>query len=278
MSSSIIKSLLHRKLFRGQFKLFFWLYNNNWLKEISTVISPIIGHFKINVNTKNFIDANIFYTGDYEPYLKVKFKELIKEGDIILDVGANIGFHTLYFAELTGKMGKVIAFEPIPINFNALQKNINLNDFNQILIINKALGNTNTLLNIHINPETQNPGAFNLFDDGVKNLTIACVRGDDYLNESGSRRVDFIKVDVEGFELEVFKGLEQTIKQFMPIIIFEYDKNYQAKINDDPKAIFHFLSKFAYMFFTLDGYGNQKHFNVTDDFSGSEILASPIKT
>lgn len=255
--------------------MFLWLYYRKWLKDVNTIASPINETFKIKLTTKNFIDACIYYIGDYEPYLKMQFKKIIKSGDIILDVGANIGFHTLYFAELTGNKGKVYAFEPIPVNFKALTNNIQLNNFPQIVSVNKALGNTNTFMDIHIDNQDQNPGTFSILDIGLKNTTIECVKGDDYLKQQGVNKVDFIKVDVEGFELEVFKGLARTITQFSPIIIFEYDANYQSEINENPKELFHFLSNFGYQFFAIDGYGNEKSVSILEDFTASEILALP---
>jgi FkbM family methyltransferase len=271
----LIKKILKRKLFKGQFKIFLWLLKNHKLKQIKCICKPIIGNFNINVETKNFIDASIYYTGDYEPYLKKHFKNLIKKGDFILDIGANIGFHTLYFAELTGVNGKVFSFEPIPINFDALQRNIELNQFPQIKPVNKALGNINMQMNVHINQDAQNPGAFNLFENGEKNTIIACIKGDDYLAENKISKINFIKVDVEGFELEVFKGLTKTIQNSKPIIIFEYDKNYQAKLNEDPKAIIQFLANFSYQFFSIDGYGQLKTLHIEDEITSSEILALP---
>lgn len=275
MKDFLIKKILKRKLFKGQYKIFLWLLKHDKLRHIRGICKPIIGNFNINVDTKNFIDACIYYTGDYEPYLKKHFKKFIKEGDYILDVGANIGFHTLYFAELTGVKGKVFSFEPIAINFDALQKNIKLNQFPQITAINKALGNTNAPMKIHIDQDTQNPGAFNLLEKGLKNTIIDCIKGDDYLEGNQIEKINFIKIDVEGFEYEVFKGLSKTIRNSKPIIIFEFDYNYQHKLNDNPKIIFEFLSQFGYQFFSIDGYGNKAICNWLKEIKETEILALP---
>ncbi|RZL33498.1 MAG: hypothetical protein EOP00_32800 [Pedobacter sp.] len=65
-----------------------------WLKNVITIASPINETLRMRLNTTNFIDACIYYIGDYKPYLKMQFKKIIKPGDVILAVGANIGFHT----------------------------------------------------------------------------------------------------------------------------------------------------------------------------------------
>ena len=271
----LYRLILRQKLFKGQFKLFLWLLKYQRLKHVKRICKPIIGNFNINVDTKNFIDSSIYYTGDYEAYLKKHFKGIIKKGDFILDIGANIGFHTLYFAELTGVSGKVFSFEPIQVNFDALQRNIKLNQFPQITAINKALGSTNSQMKIHIDQQAQNPGAFNLLDEGPKNTVIDCIKGDHFLEQNQIEKINFIKIDVEGFEYEVFKGLSKTIRNSKPVIIFEYDYNYQHKLHDNPKIIFEFLIQFDYQFFTIDGYGNKAICNWIEGVNESEILAIP---
>lgn len=271
----IFRPLLRRKLFKGKFKLFSFLLKHNLLKIIKTIDQPITGNFKMHLNTKNYIDSCIYYMGDYEPNLKIHYKKLINPGDTVLDIGANIGFHSLYFAELTGKTGKVISFEPIEVNFNAFKANLRLNNFPQISANNIALGNENKAIDIHIDSEQQNPGAFNLLADGIKNCTIKCEKGDDFLKNLGVEKVNFMKIDVEGYEYEVLKGLKNTIAQSRPIINFEYDRNYQLKTNEDPSSIFNFLSQMDYHFFEIDGYGNKKPFTYHAAISGAEIIAFP---
>ncbi len=277
MKNYLFRFILRRKLFKGQFRIFSWLYANKFLRVVSRTTKPIIGNFNIIVNTKNYIDACIYYMGDYETYLKTQFNNLIKQGDIVLDVGANIGFHTMYFAELVGKQGKVFAFEPIPINYHALQENLKLNEFSQIITVNKALGDINSSLNIHIDENKTNPGAFNLLESGIKNTVIECVRGDDFLKTNGIDKVDFIKIDVEGYELEVLKGLMESIKSMMPIIIFEYDDLYQSKLNANSKSILHFLIGLNYGLYKIDGYGKRSDLNIDEALSSLEVLAIPNK-
>lgn len=267
--------LLRRKLFKGQFKLFLWLFKHQHLRHVEKLAKPINGNFKLWLNTRNFIDSCIYYTGDYEPYLKINYKKLIKPGDIVLDVGANIGFHSLYFAELTGLTGKVFSFEPIQINFNAFIHNLSLNNFPQIMPQQIALGNENNLIAIHLDLEEQNPGAFNLLAKGAKNYEIKCEKGDDFLNNLGIEKVSFMKIDVEGYEFEVLKGLKDTINRSRPIINFEYDKNYQSLNNTNPLSIFSFLREMNYTFHKIDGYGNSTSFNYLEDVETAEIIAFP---
>lgn len=272
---NLYRFILRRKLFKGQFRLFLWLFKNQHLKHVEKLAQPINGNFKLWLNTKNFIDSCIYYTGDYEPYLKIHYKKLIKPGDTVLDVGANIGFHSLYFAELTGPTGKVFSFEPIQVNYDAFKHNLSLNNFIQIIPQQIALGNENNTLAIHLDLEQSNPGAFNLLTEGTKNHTIKCEKGDDFSNNLGIDKVNFIKIDVEGYEYEVLKGLKSTIHRSRPIINFEYDKNYQSISNNDPLSIFLFLKEMNYTFYKIDGYGNATLFNYLEQIETAEVIAFP---
>ena len=269
----LLRFILRRKLFKGQFRIFMLLFKSDILSGKVTITKPLSGNFSVNVNTNNFIDAAIYFTGDYEPYLKKHYKQLINPGDYVLDIGANIGFHTMYFAELCGPEGLVFAFEPIQLNYAALLDNLSLNSFSQIRTVNAALGNENREIDIHIDPAATNPGAYNLLTEGKKNTSITCLKGDYYLENVAVKKIDFIKIDVEGYEYEVLKGLKQTISRFRPSIIFEYDRNYQLKMNADARLIFDFLKELNYNFFFVDGYGVQKAFEYNEHIQGAEIIA-----
>ncbi|MCX2585031.1 FkbM family methyltransferase [Pedobacter sp. MR22-3] len=269
----LLRFILRRKLFKGQFRIFLSLFKRHILHGIITITRPLSGNFRLNVNTGNFIDAAIYFTGDYEPYLKKQYQKLINPGDYVMDIGANIGFHTMYFAELCGPDGIVFAFEPIQFNYDALLDNLSLNSFTQIRTVNAALGNENREMDIHIDPSAKNPGAYNLLSEGEKNTFITCLKGDDYLSSIALKNINFIKIDVEGYEYEVLKGLKQTILRFRPTIIFEYDRNYQLKMNADARLIFDFLKELKYNFYCVDGYGVRKPFTYNEHVQGAEIIA-----
>ncbi|CAH0166915.1 hypothetical protein SRABI36_04140 [Pedobacter sp. Bi36] len=275
MLNYIYLFLLRRNPFKGQFKLFLWLYTRKMLKSFKLVGQPLEGDFKLNLDTGKYIDACIYYTGDYEFSLKMHFKKYINEGMTVVDVGANIGFHTLYFAALVGPYGKVIAFEPMPDNFESLTKNIKLNQFDQVQPISNALSNKNEELNIHISKNLKNPGAHNLFEEGEKNATVTCRKGDDILEELTAARISFIKIDVEGYEYPALQGLEKTIKKDRPVIFFEYDRNYQLRTTKNPEDLFLFLQNLGFTFIEIDGYGRTAPFSYTPEIQGAEIIAIP---
>lgn len=262
----IFRLILRRSSFKGQNRLFNYLFHRNRLNHGWKIVKPLQGKFKINCDTSTWIGAKIVYTGEYEPELKKVFKSILKKGDYVLDVGANIGFHTLYFAELVGENGKVTSFEPVPYNFKTLDNNVKLNGFNHIHLNNIALGNRNEQINIAADQESRNPGAFNLFDQSG-NTTIICCIGDEVIKDE---KVDFIKIDVEGYESFVIEGLLETIKKHRPTIIFEYDIHYHKKTGLTKDFIFLLLRDLNYHFMhiyedgpkALDNFENLKSGNI----------------
>ena len=104
---------------------------------------------KINCNYKQ--DLGFILTNSYEQYNCNIFKQITQKGDIIIDVGANIGFLSLYFAKLTGKNGKVYSFEPLSSAYNLMSHNLELNkklDKSDICLYKLALGNSNEIMDI----------------------------------------------------------------------------------------------------------------------------------
>lgn len=267
---SIYKLILRRTFFRGQDRLFNYLFTHQKLKKQAIVVKPLAGNFQINCDTSTWIGGKIVYTGDYEPELKKVFKSLIHSGDQVLDIGANIGFHTLYFAQLVGNKGSVTAFEPVPHNYEVLKINIGLNGFTHINAHPIALSNKKEQISIDADVKSNNPGAYNLFKkDG--NTLINCLVGDDVI---GNQKVDFIKIDVEGYESFVLDGLLETIKKNQPKIIFEYDKHYHQKTGRSEDYIFSLLASLGYRFKFIHRNGLKNIESFKNLVSGN-ILALP---
>ena len=104
------------------------------IRNINSYINSLLKSNFANVQGhKMFLDKNdilnLSINGIHEPFTTEIIKKEIKKDDIILDLGANIGYYTLIFAKLVGKKGRVFAFEPEPTNFTLLKKNIEINEF-----------------------------------------------------------------------------------------------------------------------------------------------------
>jgi FkbM family methyltransferase len=167
------------------------------------------------------IDECIYVDGAHE----LRFLKVIERffegtlGAVMLDVGANIGNHAIY---LSSSFGRIICFEPSPYIAERLEKNITLNRLTNIEVHIVGLSDREAALHYKLD-NSGNLGASHFqseADEQTVELTVC--RGDDYLSKNGINKVDFIKVDVEHYELEVFEGLQLTVDRCRPIIAFEF--------------------------------------------------------
>jgi len=143
--------------------------------------------------------------GIYEPAETALVQRLVEPGSTVLDIGANIGYYTLQFAELVGASGRVIAYEPDPANFELLERNTQLNGYLNVTLVQRAASNTAGILNLH--RSITNWGDSRIFDshDGRSTVEIASIRLDDHLADLDS--VSFIKMDIQGAEGVALEGM-----------------------------------------------------------------------
>lgn len=156
--------------------------------------------------------------GVFEPQTVELFRALVAPDAIALDVGANVGCTALLLSQLAAE---TVAFEPSPSTFRRLERNVAT--ASNVSVVNAGLGREDAELSIVFAPSNRSGGFISA--DRPEGHVVESVRikqGDDHVATSLSgRRVDFIKIDVEGFELEVLAGLSQTIKRDQPIVTLE---------------------------------------------------------
>ena len=220
---------------------------------------------KINKKINFLFDFNLS-PAIFKMYLEIFESDLIKilqkyvnEGDIFIDVGANIGYISAFAASLVGKSGEVHSFEPVPIYFNRLCKMVNLNKDFKIYTNNCALGESNEISNIYITNlstigwNTMVPNVMKA--DTIKEIIeIEVTRLDDYIFEKGIENVSFIKIDVEGYEYHVLRGLKNFFekkKKELPPLVVEIEPDAYSKLNIRLKDLEILLNKYNYKPFSL---------------------------
>jgi len=176
---------------------------------------------------KTTVDGLVFYSlragsTPHDPTLfsrqGVEFHDKISllRGDVAIDAGANIGSYTLRLAR---NFRRVVAFEPNPVVSSILRMNGARNKFQNITVEDTALSDVNSTLHLHIDSRREgvaslDPGHYGTSFDRVKMVRVA--RLDDFHLPEG--RVDFAKIDVEGFEEQVLRGAHRTISKFRPVL------------------------------------------------------------
>lgn len=168
------------------------------------------------------------------------FKKVVKEGDVIVDLGANLGYFTLFAAKLAGKKGKVYSFEPEPRNYDYLVKNIELNGYDNIVAAQKAVSDKLGKVKLYICPYDSGHHTINqyggieaykpdfVYDNAVLDFVeVETIVLDDFFK---GQAIDVIKMDVEGAEMLALSGMDGIIRrsknlkmfvEFFPLLIKE---------------------------------------------------------
>ena len=172
-----------------------------------------------------YIDERFYVDGIYEQRFLDFLRRRINSGGVMLDVGANIGNHALYLADI---FDEVHCFEPSPKVADRLEENVGLNHARNIQIHRLGLGSSVGTVPFSTD-ENLALGKF-LHGESKGAELLPVTTGDKWIADAGLQRFDYIKIDVEGFEDEVLLGLRETIRRFRPLVSFEYS----GQSNDRP--------------------------------------------
>jgi FkbM family methyltransferase len=147
----------------------------------------------------------------YEPTETGIVLREVKSGDVVLDIGANIGYYTLIMARLTGPSGQVFAFEPDALNFQLLQKNVQQARYSHVAPVNSAVSDRSGEGRLYRNEV--NGGDHRLYDssDGRASVAVRVVAIDDFLSGKNTR-VHFVKMDIQGAEMAALRGMQSLIR------------------------------------------------------------------
>lgn len=190
------------------------------------------GGIRWELDLNQGIDFAIYLQGGFEPATLRDYERLVKPGDTVLDIGANIGAHTLPLARLVGPNGWVAAFEPTDYAYAKLQRNLSLNpDLSgrvravQALLMSKIDDHMPEAIpsSWSLRAPAPNERIHPIHKGTYHSLgNAAAVRLDDWVKNEQINKVDFLKVDVDGFEIDVLEGALETLKQFRPLIMMEF--------------------------------------------------------
>ncbi|ALB40569.1 MULTISPECIES: FkbM family methyltransferase [unclassified Anabaena] len=187
--------------------------------------------FKIKIKVQ---DYKIFFNPTglsslywYEPTAGKEDYEFIssflKEGDIYIDIGANIGVTLIPAAKCIGETGKAIAFEPHPKTYSYLRKNIELNNLSKVQIHNCAVGNSEGYIYFTNKYTDEKNQVSNTSENSIK---VPIVSLDNYLNEISN--ISLLKLDVEGYEKYVLEAAQETLEKVNCIYFEVCPKNYES--------------------------------------------------
>ncbi|MDO8705766.1 MAG: FkbM family methyltransferase [Sulfuricaulis sp.] len=188
--------------------------------------------FSLQANLRNPEHQRMYFYGEHDERYEINnIVKILQAGDCCWDIGANIGFYTCLFATLVGDQGRVIAFEPVSATSGFLGNNIGLNGFRHVTLKKLALGDAPGRQQIFLDLPDKAEGTVSLKTAaGAHSETIDVETID---NLAASLPVpDFIKIDVEGYQMKVFAGGEKFFSRHSPMIMAELRDRDRTLMND----------------------------------------------
>ena len=183
------------------------------------------------LDLKEGIDFAIYLQGGFEPETLREYRRLVRAGFVVLDIGANIGSHTLPLAQMVAPSGRVYSFEPTDYAFGKQRRNLSLN-----LELSRRV---NAIQAILVGRRTQRkpeaiPSSWPL--DGAGEMELhpthfgrfntlegaQVLRLDDWAVQEQPPKIDFVKIDVDGYEIDVIEGATETLSRYKPVMIMEF--------------------------------------------------------
>lgn len=195
--------------------------------------------------------------GIYEPWTVKYFQERIKAGDIVLDIGAHIGYYTLMAAKRVGNRGKVYAFEPNEDNFALLTKNIKINGYKNVVLINKAIAESTKKAKLFLSRTSTGMHSLIDIDNDSKNTVIIdAVSIDDFFGKN-LPRISVIKMDIEGGEYRAVEGMDRLLRRNKRVILFtEFSPFAIKKSKKSPHGFLNLLKSYGFKVYSIDEHRN----------------------
>ncbi len=223
------------------------------IKPKKIVMLPIQQH-KMYVDIFDMsIPPSLIVLGVWEPGTTTLIKKLIQTNMTVVDIGANIGYYTLIAAYLVGPHGKVYAFEPEPNNFNLLNKNVQVNKYNNVVTVCKAVADRVSISKMILHPTGH--GAHKLLTTNNAHETTVSVEVTtlDKFFKDIKKPIDVVKIDVEGFEPAVVDGMRNIIKQNPNIkLLLEFHPRIIQQCGYSPKDFLTDIEHYGFKMFYID--------------------------
>lgn len=210
------------------------------------------------------------YLDTYQPSITDLIKKNLKNGDTFIDVGANMGYFSAVAAGIVGKEGQVHSFEPVPEYFQRLKNIADTNSQYKIAVNQFALGDEEKTEKIYIGGHSRignNTFFPDLFDDqkGISSTEVSVRRLDKYIKEKNINNIKLIKIDVEGFEFPVLRGLKDYFSECSrtgscPSIICEIVPGVYPDLGCKLEDLFDYMEEFSYYPFEI--FNTEKRINI----------------
>jgi len=191
---------------------------------------------------------------EYEERETEVFANALREGNVVLDIGACFGHYTLLAARLVKSPGRVFSFEPDPENFRLLLKNIEANGYRNVVPLREAVSDRPGRTRLFLHPKSA--GTRSISNSNVRevsgSIVVQLTTVDRLVRERMINRVDFMKIDVLGAEGLVIKGAKETLSRFRPRILMEFWPKGLENLGCNPLKLLRQLRRLGFTITVID--------------------------
>jgi FkbM family methyltransferase len=227
MKNYFLKHFGISKTIKGIFFYNYRILRRRFLDLSKEHILNINGHKFATIPNDIGISEELLMFRTHEPLSTKLLSPLLKDGMYCLDVGSNIGYYACLESNAVGNSGKVISIEPSPINYKYLKKNIELQNMSNTEVYNFACGNENGEIEFLVSDRSNwSRVATDKFIDAPPDAILQTIKVpvktiDFLIQEKSLPRLDFIRMDVEGYEINIVEGMHKTLEKFKPLLHME---------------------------------------------------------
>ena len=202
------------------------------------------------------VELSLFLYGDSDRSKTRVFCERVKKGMTVLDLGAHIGYYTLMAARLVGTEGTVFAFEPDPKNFSLLERNVALNGYKNVTLVQKAVSDKTGAARFYLDTESWGH-SLSPIERSLESISVSTICLDQFIPEGTV--VDFIKINIEGAEGRAIRGMERLLgKGDTKAIMIDFHLEEMESQNSSSKEIWDRLAAFGFEMYYIQDNGTSK--------------------
>jgi FkbM family methyltransferase len=212
----------------------------------------------MQLNARDLIQQTILLDGVWDPSLTSYIEKHLRPGDVFVDVGAHVGYFTLLASRRVGPTGAVLSIEPNPFALKQLAQNVERSQLQNVLVEHTACGETRNVVQLYLHTESNSSKA-SLYPGDVTGdvaVEVPCTTLDHLCQERSLQRVKLVKIDVEGAELFVLRGMKRIMREMRPVIVLELHPHLLEAVGTPLHGVLAFLREFDYVLEPLGGHSN----------------------